>query len=215
MFLSLGRGRTLAVWGALGLNQIYPVFRRWTTVLWVWNDMGWVIKDRIFVFGWTNPFIKTWSGQSVWIIFAPNFVFILLADHFMIIFLNIICQLILLSWITFYSFILGKMTLVFLTIDGKKSHRSTLDELNIEKSWFQIHKSFEDIDKTGEILAGLFDSGSVRGVVFISVFLWICFSSICYMFWAVCWGQGHAKHGALLAMYSLSNSKSNFFFFFF
>ncbi len=63
------------------------------------------------------------------------------------------------------------MTLVFLTIDGKKSHRSTLDELNIEKSWFQIHKSFEDIDKTGEILAGLFDSGSVRGVVFISVFL--------------------------------------------
>ncbi len=114
------------LWGALGFNQIYPVFRRWTKVLWVWNDMGWVIKDRIFVFGWTNPFIKTWSGQSVGIIFGPNFVFILLADHCMIIFLNIICQLIFLSWITFYNFILGKMTLVFLTIDGKKSHQSTI-----------------------------------------------------------------------------------------
>ncbi len=32
------------------------MFQRWTKVLQVWNDMGWVINDIIFIFGWTIQF---------------------------------------------------------------------------------------------------------------------------------------------------------------
>ncbi len=31
------------------------MFWRWTKVLQVWKTWGWVINDRIFILGWTNP----------------------------------------------------------------------------------------------------------------------------------------------------------------
>ncbi len=58
-FLSLDRVRILTVYRRVrefsGFIKMIFVFWRWTKILRVW---GWVINDRIVIFGWTIPLTK-------------------------------------------------------------------------------------------------------------------------------------------------------------